>query len=565
MSRLRKIRIVSQLFFLILFVSLFFFANTYPAAYTWQSEWFLRLNPLVGILTTISARSVFLRLVILSGVILVLSLLFGRFFCGFVCPLGAAIDGSDRYVFNKMRMRKSPPPRALQRVKYFILIALFFMALFGVLFPLFMDPISLFTRIFTLVVYPFEALVRADGRQYLQPLFRVIGADELAYATVKIPLFYGGVGALILGAIVFGGGFLDKRFWCQYICPSGALFGILSRFALFRRTTDTRACNSCKACAGKCPTRAINKERPEETSVAECIVCGLCTEVRKGCTDFRFSAPSLATTTGPDVARRHVVAGVLGGAVMVPLLRADAFTKRDNTGRLIRPPGAVPEDLFGSRCIACGECMKVCPTNALQPCILNDGFSRLYTPKLVPRIGACEEKCYSCGHVCPTGAIRELSYEQKRFVKIGTAVIDRRRCLAWEQNKECLVCDEVCPYNAITPKYVRTTTGMFKVPVVNEDLCLGCGFCEQHCPIFDKAAIVVYKFGENRRESGTYISKWQKESIVEQRRRSDDELKHAYGSDDSTKTESGDLPEGFISEENRTEKQNDLPEGFIQD
>jgi len=153
--------------------------------------------------------------------------------------------------------------------------------------------------------------------------------------------------------------------------------------------------------------------------------------------------------------------------------------------------------------------------------MFTDGFSRLYTPKVVPRIAGCEEKCTLCGNVCPTGAIRKLSTEDKQFVKIGTAVLDQHRCLAWEQNKECLVCDEVCPFNAIEARVVDTIKGRFKVPVVNEDLCMGCGMCEQHCPIFDTAAIVVYKFGENRRLEGPYMNEYQKNKISNLRKVSD--------------------------------------------
>jgi MauM/NapG family ferredoxin protein len=244
--------------------------------------------------------------------------------------------------------------------------------------------------------------------------------------------------------------------------------------------------------------------------------------IKKDCSAFLLARGKdhKGIIVGPDISRRHVVAGAAAGVLLLPILKANAMTKRDNTGRLIRPPGALPETLFNARCLACGQCMKVCPTNTLQPCALDDGFSRLSTPKVVPRIGGCEEKCSVCGHVCPTGAIRKLSYEEKRFAKIGTAVIDRHRCLAWEQNKECLVCNEVCPYNAIDTKVVETAKGAFKVPIVKEDLCIGCGMCEQQCPIFDTAAIVVFKFGENRRAAGPYVSEAQKQLILQKRQRS---------------------------------------------
>jgi MauM/NapG family ferredoxin protein len=269
--------------------------------------------------------------------------------------------------------------------------------------------------------------------------------------------------------------------------------------------------------------------------------------------------------TGADLRRRHLLSGALAGLAMVPALRVDGMLKRDNSGRLIRPPGAIPETQFSARCIACGACMKACPTNTLQPCTLGDGFGRMFTPKVVPRIAGCEDTCYVCGHVCPTKAIRALTPGQKSFAKIGTAVIDRHRCLAWEQNKQCLVCDEVCPYNAIEPRMVETTTGLFRVPVVDESLCIGCGMCEQHCPIDDTAAIVVYRFGENRIDHGDYVSSWQKEQILERRRRSDSAsigaampsgsvpavggeitggLPPGYGQ--SSAADSGGLPPGFV-------------------
>jgi MauM/NapG family ferredoxin protein len=324
-----------------------------------------------------------------------------------------------------------------------------------------------------------------------------------------------------MGIVIIGGGFWDKRFWCQYICPSGAFFGLLSRFSLFRRTVDEGKCNSCQRCVRSCPVHAISEKEIKTTNVAECIECGICVQLREGCSSFTFGKFAAETSAGPDIKRRHIVAGAAGGLLLAPVYRANAINRRDNTGRLIRPPGALPEKEFLGKCIGCGECMKACPTNTIQPCLFTDGISRLYTAKVVPRIAGCEEKCHLCGYVCPTGALRKLPYEEKRFAKIGTAVLDRHRCLAWSQNKECLVCDEVCPYNAITAFVVETTKGTFKVPVVDEDLCLGCGMCEQHCPIFDTAAIVVYKFGENRKAQGPYASDSQKKVILEKRRASD--------------------------------------------
>ncbi|GAG29319.1 unnamed protein product, partial [marine sediment metagenome] len=76
--------------------------------------------------------------------------------------------------------------------------------------------------------------------------------------------------------------------------------------------------------------------------------------------------------------------------------------------------------------------MKVCPTHALQPAGLQAGIEGMFTPVLTPRIGACEEQCNLCGQVCPTGAIRNLPLEEKKYAIMGNATIERNRCIAWE-------------------------------------------------------------------------------------------------------------------------------------
>ncbi|HEX3018752.1 MAG TPA: 4Fe-4S binding protein [Chitinispirillaceae bacterium] len=518
---MRKIRIILQVIFVSLFLSAFFFLNTNPLAYTFDSEFFLRLNPFTGLISMIASRTVIMPLVIFSSILLISTILFGRFFCGFFCPLGTMIDFFDRFLYSRMRSNKRRPQIFLQRLKYVLLTIVVVLSVFGVLFPIFIDPLSLVTRFMALLIHPLANIMGQDILR-LTSIFSSSFSNHLySIHPFKIPLYYGTMLTLILAVIVFGGSFWDKRFWCQYVCPTGAFLGIMSRFSLFRRKTSESGCNSCLRCARSCPVQAIDEKDVTKTRVSECIECGICVQLKDNCSSFHLGLPSSQKRLSPDLHRRHLLSGVTGGLLMLPVFRATGISKNDNHGKLIRPPGTIPEEQFMARCLACGECMKVCPTNTLQPCMFTDGFSRLYTPKVVPRIAGCEEKCNLCGNVCPTGAIRKLPLEEKQFVKIGTAVLDHHRCLAWAQNKECLVCDEVCPYNAIEARVVETVKGRFKVPVVNEDLCIGCGMCEQHCPIFDIAAITVYKFGENRRLTGEYTTTWQKEKTRELRRNSD--------------------------------------------
>ncbi len=154
--------------------------------------------------------------------------------------------------------------------------------------------------------------------------------------------------------------------------------------------------------------------------------------------------------------------------------------------------------------------MKTCKTNGLEPAGLECGFDGLWTPHLVSRHGPCEDKCNMCGYVCPTQAIRALPLPEKQFVKMGTAVIDRYRCLAWEQDKLCLICSEICPIHAIDSMVVDNYKGPFKRPFVIDDKCIGCGYCEKACPVQGRSAIEVYSIGENRIKNGSYITEKKK-------------------------------------------------------
>ena len=145
--------------------------------------------------------------------------------------------------------------------------------------------------------------------------------------------------------------------------------------------------------------------------------------------------------------------------------------------------------------------MKSCVTNTLQPSLWESGFSGLWTPKLELRMAACEPNCNVCGKVCPTQAIRSLLMEEKTHAKIGTAVLRKETCLVWAQNKMCLICDEICPYNAIV---FRPVEG-YRRPVVIASRCNGCGYCEQRCPVRGESAIVVAPDGEIRLAEGSYI------------------------------------------------------------
>jgi len=414
------------------------------------------------------------------------TLLFGRFFCGFLCPLGTLIDICDPF-FTKF---ERPALRPLKSGKYLLLVFLAGAAIIGAAFSQFFDPLVIFERSLILIFYPVASFFIALAT----PL------KEFGYTENVIAL-----GSFIL---ILGLGYFTPRFWCRNLCPLGGLLAVVAKFSLFKFQYREH-CDQCGFCARVCPTAAI-KDEPRMIDSAECVGCLRCaTECPHGRIGYRINI----NPTAFDIKRRQVVAALAAGVIVAPLARSFSYIRLNN-GRLIRPPGSLPEASFTNTCLRCGLCLKVCPTNGLQPCLAEAGLVGLWTPRLAARIGGCEKNCNACGRICPTSAIRKLPLVEKSFAKIGTAVIDRSRCIAWEQDKTCLICDEACQYNAIDfhPEIIQGVNLMR--PFVDERICIGCGICESRCPVEGQSAIQVFSIGEERKKTGFYATeekiRWRK-------------------------------------------------------
>lgn len=193
-----------------------------------------------------------------------------------------------------------------------------------------------------------------------------------------------------------------------------------------------------------------------------------------------------------DIEKRKTLYMLGSGLIAGFLVRRYNYRLSPLSRYLIRPPGVLPENEFTNRCIRCGSCIAICLTGGLRPTLLEAGLEGIYTPRLIPKLGECDEFCNRCGQVCPTQAIRNMPLVEKRNLKIGTARVARGRCIAWSNDQLCLVCKEFCPYLAVDTSYNDSGT---PCPVVISGRCRGCGLCQKECRAKPRAAITVSGVG----------------------------------------------------------------------
>jgi len=302
-----------------------------------------------------------------------------------------------------------------------------------------LDPLPLVYRSVSLVVLPIaDALV----------------GNQVTYSA-RYCSTAGLIGGLFLAILLAN--LWVPRFYCRFVCPLGALMGLASRLAYWRVGRTRANCSACRLCERNCEGAC---EVHTQVRSEECVVCLNCLDdCGENAIGLRSTVPPGTQQTATNISRRGVLVSAATGLALPPVLRLAGRTAGDAHAGLIRPPGSLDETEFLARCTKCGQCIRACPTNVLQPASLQAGLEGLWTPTLNNRIGSsgCQLNCVACSQVCPTGAIRPLSLDEKlgrgQFanrgpVRIGTAFVDRSRCLPWAADRPCIVCQELCPVSS---------------------------------------------------------------------------------------------------------------------
>lgn len=483
------------------------------------AELFLIIDPLVSLSTAIASGNWVWSLTAAVG-ILILCVVIPRGFCGYVCPLGTLIDLFDRLIGQRVQRFRVSGSGWWVHTKYYLLGAVLLTSAFGVLTSGYVAAIPVITRGLLFIGEPVQTAM-ARGVHLIPPM----NAGHL----LSIILFFA----------VLGLGLLRPRFWCKYVCPSGALFSLGNLFRATDRKVES-SCIHCNKCVTVCPFDAIKPDfTTRGTDCTQCQTCaGVCPTHSIKFVE-RWNQVALKTEDQPathetPIGRRGFLSWAIGSSVAA--ISAISYTSVNrivganlddpNSVLPVRPPGSVPEEDFLQQCIRCGECFKACPNNVLQPMGFAQGFEGLWTPEVKADWAGCESSCNACGQVCPTGAIRALPLEEKKVARMGLAIVDEQTCLPFAEREACQLCVDECNaagYEAIEFTYVGTETDAdgtpipdtgYLAPIVIADKCVGCGLCQTRCHginvedkgLLKKSAIIIHagKGREDRLVSGSY-------------------------------------------------------------
>lgn len=489
-SILKKIRQAVALAVFIVFCVIFLdYRHLIPEKYFDIPLWFQFVPSAIKFVTIgVVAGSGFLA-------VLLLTILTGRTYCSFLCPLGILQDLFSRIGGKiKRRFKRFGFKRPHTVLRYSLLAVTVLVVSFGGIYVLsLLDPYSIFGRFATYFAKP----VILALNNFLSVILEKF--DVYTIAHVQIPSFSALVYIIPAGFLLLVGilSITKGRLYCNSICPVGTFLGLISKISLLRIKFDESKCTKCGRCAIACKSFCIDflNKKIDNSRCVECFNC------INSCPDKALSY-SLVTTgkkkTETDSEKRNFIGGlilILTGLSVKSLAQEEeqkvehkASTVKEKKTFPVSPPGSTGIENFNSKCTACSLCISACPNNVLVPSLVQYGITGIMQPHMDYHKGFCAYECTRCLEICPTGAIMPLELEAKKLTKIGTAIFVRDNCIVETERTACGACAESCPTKAV---HMVPFEGNLTIPETNDEICIGCGHCEFACPVVPYKAIYV--------------------------------------------------------------------------
>ena len=430
--------------------------------------------------------------------LVLLTLLMGRIYCSVICPLGVLQDifGWFGKKAKKNRYTYSKPLNILRYVMLGVLVVAL---------------VAGFTSIATLIA-PYSAFGRiattffAPVYQWGNNLLASWAENMDSYAFYSVDIWWKGgitfIVALVTLIVLFVLAFRNGRTYCNTVCPVGTVLGFLSRFSYLKPVIDTSKCNGCGLCAKNCKASCIDS-KSHAIDYSRCVVCLDCIDkCRQGAIRYVLRSKAVASAPSGASADKGRRAFITTTALMAGTSIAHAQKvkmdggfatiedkKIPNRETPLTPPGSLSARNLAQHCTACQLCISACPNQVLRP---SSDLSNFMQPVTSFERGYCRPECVKCSEVCPTGAIKPITKEEKTAIQIGHAVWIADNCVVNRDNEKCDNCFRHCPTGAIQmvakdPNDKKSP----KIPVINTERCIGCGACENLCPSRPFSAIYV--------------------------------------------------------------------------